>query len=166
MTSVIFDYGGTIDKFIGDGIMVMFGAPINMSPQEQVERASQCGLAMQRAVTSFSKDCVARGLPPVRVRVGIHQGEAVVGNFGAEQRADYTCIGPTVNIAARIESSCQPGEVYVSQSVRDQLNQDATREVGSFELKGISAPLTLYQLTTGLELGAAQETEEGTTPLS
>ena len=151
MTSVIFDHGGTIDKFIGDGIMVMFGAPLEMSPKEQAERASRCGLAMQRAVVSFSEECVARGLPRVRIRIGVHQGEAVVGNFGAAQRADYTCIGPTVNIAARIESSCQPGAVYLSGAVRAHLPRGATVDAGCFELKGISEVLELYQLIPDLE---------------
>jgi class 3 adenylate cyclase len=145
MSDVIFEYGGTIDKFIGDAVMVIFGAPNSMSTQEQRERSVSCGLAMQEKMQAFTKRCADRGYPELSMRIGIHQGPAVVGNFGSDKRADYTAIGHTVNIAARIESACEPGAVYVSGAVADGLIQE-TEYAGDFELKGVKAQKPLYKV--------------------
>lgn len=144
MNEVIFKHGGTIDKFIGDAIMVLFGAPLSLSPVEQAERACDCALEMQAAMATLKKQFSQAGLGSLHMRIGIHQGEAVVGNFGSDQRSDYTAIGPTVNFASRIESSCTPGEVFVSETVRTLLPNDRTVEAGAFELKGMEGHQTLF----------------------
>ena len=79
------------------------------------------------------------------MRIGIHYGKAVVGNFGSTQRSDYTAIGPTVNFAARIATS-EAGEVFVSEITAKLMDDDATVEVGAFELKGIEGEATLYRV--------------------
>ena len=82
----------------------------------------------------------------LQMRIGIHYGKAVVGNFGSTQRSDYTAIGPTVNFAARIETASEAGEVFVSEPTAKLMDDDATVEVGAFELKGIEGEATLYRV--------------------
>ena len=144
MTKTIFEYEGTIDKFIGDGIMVMFGAPVKLPDIEQAERAAACAFGMQLAMKDFALRCQQRGLPELDIRIGIHQGEAVIGNFGSNQRLDYTCIGPMVNIAARIESSCPPGRVLVSQEIKRHLEGASLSDAGLFKLKGVQGQRPLF----------------------
>ncbi|MEC9389671.1 MAG: adenylate/guanylate cyclase domain-containing protein, partial [Myxococcota bacterium] len=146
MNDVIFRHDGTIDKFIGDAIMVLFGAPLELSPEEQARRACACALDMQRAMASMQPLFAEAGIPDLSMRIGIHQGDAVVGNFGSEQRSDYTAIGPTVNLASRIESACTPGEVFVSEAIRALLPEPAVASTGSFELKGVDGPKILFAL--------------------
>ena len=146
MNKVIYEHGGTIDKFIGDAIMVVFGAPTAMIPQDQTERATQCAVAMQAAMNDLNKQWAGDGIPELKMRIGIHQGVAVVGNFGSALRSDYTAIGPTVNMASRIEAACEPGEVFISGEVCDYLDEELAEEVGKFELKGIEGKQNLYKL--------------------
>jgi len=146
MNEVIFEHGGTIDKFIGDAIMVLFGAPQDMDPEEQVKRATDCAKAMQRAMEGITRMWKADGAGDLQMRIGIHHGSAVVGNFGSTQRSDYTAIGPCVNMAARIESASEPGEVFVSDATAKLMGEEATAEVGAFELKGIEGKATLYRV--------------------
>ena len=145
MTEVVFEYGGTIDKFIGDAVMVFFGAPKDMDEHEQQERAASCALAMQKASADLSTKSNRPSTSHLSMRIGIHHGPAVVGNFGSSQRADYTCIGPTVNLASRIESACEPGKVYVSRVMAQTLPQWC-EEAGTFKLKGVEGAQILYRL--------------------
>ena len=146
MNKVIFEFGGTIDKFIGDAVMVLFGAPQDMSPKDQVERATRCGLAMNEALDRLAMSWTDERAIALKMRIGIHHGPAVVGNFGSEQRSDYTAIGPTVNFAARIESASEAGSVFVSEQVATLLEEDRIEEVGAFDLKGIDGEQTLYRV--------------------
>jgi signal transduction histidine kinase/class 3 adenylate cyclase/two-component SAPR family response regulator len=146
MNDIIFEHGGTIDKFIGDAIMVMFGAPQDMPPSEQARRAADCSRAMQVEMERIAKDWASEGAGHLRMRIGIHQGDAIVGNFGSDKRSDYTCIGPSVNLAARIESAAYPGEVFVSHELGLHLESSSVKDVGSFELKGIDGAVRLYKL--------------------
>jgi len=145
MSDVIFEHGGTIDKFIGDAVMVIFGAPKSMSPDEQRQRAVDCALAMQREMAGFQERSQVRGQPQLHMRIGIHQGPAVVGNFGSDKRVDYTCIGHTVNIASRIETACEPGAVFVSGAVAEGLTQE-TIAAGTFDLKGVQKKKPLFKV--------------------
>ena len=147
MNKVIFEFDGTIDKFIGDAVMVLFGAPQDMSPEQQVERATRCALAMNEALDRLATTWTDERAVALKMRIGIHHGPAVVGNFGSEQRSDYTAIGPTVNFAARIESASEAGRVYVSESVAALLDDDRREPAGSFDLKGIEGAQILYRLT-------------------
>ena len=146
MNEVIFKHDGTIDKFIGDAIMVLFGAPLALSPEEQVRRACECATEMQSTMAKMKQELAEFGLDELDMRIGIHHGDAVVGNFGSEQRSDYTAIGPTVNIASRIESACEPGKVFISDTVRDLLSDSTAVSEGSFDLKGIDGRKPLFSL--------------------
>lgn len=146
MGDVIFDNGGTIDKFIGDAIMVMFGAPVESTPKIQARQASATALGMMAQLRILNKKWNEEGLPSLSMRIGIHRGPALVGNLGSDRRIDYTAIGSTVNRASRIETACTPGCVYMSNEVASLLPEDMYLSAGDFNLKGFHDNVTLYQL--------------------
>ncbi len=101
MTTVILEEGGIIDKYIGDAIVAMFGAPFDQP--DHAAKACRAAVRCQEALDGLREDWAARGLPDVRVRIGLNSGPALVGNLGSDQRYDYTMVGDTVNLAARLE---------------------------------------------------------------
>jgi len=150
MTRAVFDNGGTVDKFMGDGILAIFGAPEELSPQEQARRAIASARQMLRSLDELNQQWEAKGLvgnggpPPVRFRCGIHQGTAVVGMFGGDARTDYTAIGPSVNIAARLQEAAEPNSILVSASVADWLDDDAIAKYRSLKLKGVDETVLTF----------------------
>jgi class 3 adenylate cyclase len=147
MNDIIFEHRGTVDKFIGDAIMVLFGAPNEMPPEEQAKRAAACARAMQQGLVELNSEWMGSLLErPLEMRIGIHQGPMVVGNYGSKRRYDYTAIGPAVNLASRIESRCEPGGTLVSTTIAQYLPENDFRDVGCFELKGIEELTRLYRL--------------------
>ena len=146
MSDEVFAHGGTIDKFLGDGMMIMFGAPVAMEPTVQVDRAVRCGRAMQAAMRELGNVWSADDLPALTMRVGIHHGPVVVGNFGSDRRMDFTAIGPVVNMAERIQSVAPAGEVLISQAVRSLVTGFQLRAAGNFQLKGISGEVACYSV--------------------
>jgi adenylate cyclase len=142
----IFAYGGTLDKFIGDAVMAFFGAPI---PQEDhADRAVMAGLMMMERIDEWNEQREREGLPPVRIRVGINSGSAVVGNVGTEKRVDYTVLGSSVNIASRLESGvAKPGQLVISQHTLDRvIGSFETESLGEFALKGLQQKMPVYQV--------------------
>ena len=147
----IFQFGGTLDKFIGDAVMAFFGAPI---PQEDhADRAVLAGLMLQRLVNEWNDEREKSGLPAVRVRVGINSGLAVVGNAGTEKRVDYTVLGTSVNIASRLESGvAKPGQVVISQNTLDRvMGSFNTEPLGEFALKGLQQKLPVFAVIADAE---------------
>ncbi len=148
----IFAYGGTLDKFIGDAVMAFFGAPI---PQEDhADRAILAGLMMQERIDRWNEERATTGLPPVRIRVGINSGPAVVGNVGTEKRVDYTVLGTSVNIASRLESGvAKPGQLVISQNTLDRVvGSFDTEPLGEFALKGLQQKMPVYAVKTAVRV--------------
>jgi adenylate cyclase len=105
MVQIIFANGGTVDKFIGDGIMVIYNWPV--AQPDHAARALQSAIEMQKAVTSAASEWKEMGMPAIEIGIGIHSGPAVVGNVGASQRMEQTAIGDTINVASRVEGLCK-----------------------------------------------------------
>jgi signal transduction histidine kinase/class 3 adenylate cyclase/ActR/RegA family two-component response regulator len=149
MTHAIFEHGGTVDKFMGDAILALFGAPEEISPNEQVKRAIAAARQMYRSLAKLNEKWHAQGITQtVQFRCGIHQGTAVVGMFGGAERADYTAIGPSVNIAARIQEAAEPSSILVSAAVADylELEEDAIAKYSPLTLKGVDETVLTFSI--------------------
>lgn len=147
MVNIIFENGGTLDKFIGDGIMATFGTPD--SKPDDAYRAVIAGLTMKKALVELNADRKKKSLSELRIGIGIHFGSVIAGNIGTENRMEYTVIGDTVNLASRIESKCKElkTDFLISETVNAQLNDRIpTRNVGEHSVKGKSQVVTLYEV--------------------
>ncbi|MEH2284769.1 MAG: response regulator [Nostoc sp.] len=153
MTKVVFGNGGTVDKFMGDAILALYGAPEELTPNEQVRRAINTARAMHRSLADLNQRWQDQGvfdgdkLTSVQFRCGIHQGTAVVGMFGSAERADYTAIGPSVNIAARLQAAAVPGTILVSAAVADYLEEGEITKGSPLELKGVDETVLTFAVT-------------------
>ena len=107
MTDVVDDYGGAIDEFIGDAVLVIFGAPI--ARPDHAQRAVACAIDMQRRMAEVNAELTSRDLPETRMTVAVNTGEVVVGNIGSAKRAKYGVVGTPVNLTSRIQTLAAPG---------------------------------------------------------
>lgn len=114
MSEIIFAHGGTLDKYIGDGLMAIFGAPT--ATPEDAANAIKTAAAMQNRLLSLNEELEAKGFGQIAVGIGLHTGEAIIGYIGSEQRSEYTAIGDTVNLAARLESNAKGGQILISEA--------------------------------------------------
>lgn len=147
MVAEIFRAGGTLDKFIGDGIMATFGTPAPAA--DSADRAVQAARGMIGALAKLNKQRVARGQPPLTQRIGIHAGPAIVGNVGTHQRLEFTVIGDTVNVASRIEKACKKTgkAAMISAATVARLSQPVAVELfGPVVLDGQAHAIDLYML--------------------
>jgi len=113
MTDIIFAHGGTLDKYLGDGLMALFGAP-TVTPKD-ASNAIAAAVAMQRRMLSINDELRAEGFPEIGIGIGLHTGEVIVGYIGSERRSEYTAIGDAVNTSSRLESNAKAGEILVSE---------------------------------------------------
>ena len=152
MSKAIFDRGGTVDKFIGDGVMAMFGAPENLSCPEQAQRAIATARTMHYYLKKLNERWQTKALkmdsniPPLKMRCGIHQGKAVVGMFGGGQRKDYTAVGKVVNIAARLQSVAEPNNILISSAVANCLGNIDWGQAQNLRLKGIDEDFQAFAI--------------------
>jgi len=114
MTDIIFAHGGTLDKYLGDGLMALFGAPT--TTPEDASNALNAAVAMQRRILGINQELREEGLSEIGVGMGLHTGEVIVGYIGSERRSEYTAIGDTVNTSSRLESNARGGEILVSDA--------------------------------------------------
>ena len=142
----IFEYGGTLDKFIGDAVMAFFGAPL---PQEDhAERAVRSALALLTALDQWNREREAEGLDPFAVRIAIHSGPVVVGDIGSAKRVDYTVLGNTVNVTARLEEYvATPGQITIGETTQAAIaHLFPTEHLGNVQLKGLSRKIAVYRV--------------------
>ncbi len=142
----IFQHGGTLDKFIGDAAMAFFGAPL---PQDDhAERAVRAALTLMHSLEVWNHERSLEGLEPIQVRVAIHSGPVVVGDIGSERRVDYTVLGNTVNVTARLEEYvAKPGQIVIGETTHAGVaHLFPTEHLGNVQLKGLSRKIAVYRV--------------------
>jgi adenylate cyclase len=145
VSEIIFRNTGTLDKYIGDGLMALFGAPY-ISALDTVN-AVRAAIEMQRAMVGFNQQLANDKLPPISIGIGINAGQAIVGYIGSESRLDYTAIGDTINTAARLESKAQPGQIVISENAAQILDESfRINPIGTQALKGKLTSIRLYDV--------------------
>lgn len=159
MSRIALKYGGTIDKFVGDAILIFFGDPTSRGQKQDAIACVSMALEMRKKMKLLRQQWRKEGISkPLQVRMGVNTGYCTVGNFGAETRMDYTIIGREVNLASRLESVAQPGEILIAEStynlVRDVI---MCRDRGQINVKGFSKTVPIFEIVDlRKELGATQ----------
>jgi adenylate cyclase len=145
MVEIVFDHGGTLDKFVGDAIMALWGAPI--AHADDPDRALRAAVAMQRGVARLNQRWIAVGRPQIGVGIGINYGEVFAGNIGSHRRLEYTVIGDAVNVAHRLCSEAGPGEILVTEAVCQVVKDHADYEyLPAMALRGRTRSVQVYRL--------------------
>ena len=148
MSRIALDYGATIDKYVGDGIVIFFGDPETQGVKQDALACVKMAIAMRNRMQSLGREWRNNGLEtPLKCRIGINTGFCTVGNFGSEDRMDYTIVGGGVNLAARLEQAATPETILISYEtyalVRDEIK---CREHGQITVKGVPYPVTTYEV--------------------
>jgi class 3 adenylate cyclase len=148
MSQIALEHGGTIDKYVGDAILIFFGDPETKGVKEDALACVEMAVAMRKRMQELAAVWRESGIEkPLQCRIGINTGFCTVGNFGSEDRMDYTIIGGGVNLASRLESAAAPGEIYISFETYAQIKDEFHCEKrGQINVKGISYPVETYQV--------------------
>lgn len=146
MTEIIFAHDGTLDKYLGDGLMALFGAP-QATPQDAAN-AVAAAVQMQRRMLVFNEELRTEGIEQIKIGVGLHTGEATVGYIGSERRSEYTAIGDTVNLAARLESNANGGQILMTEATAQAAADSpyVLRPRESINVKNRVQPVPLYEV--------------------
>jgi PAS domain S-box-containing protein len=145
MVSVIKQYQGTIDEFIGDAIFVLFGAPVWQ--EDDAQRAVACAVAMQLAMAGINEQNREEDLPEIEMGIGVHTGQVVVGNIGSPERMKYGVVGSHVNLTSRIQSYTTGGQILISEATRQEVGQILKLgKQSEVKAKGIEHPITLFEV--------------------
>jgi PAS domain S-box-containing protein len=160
MSKIALQYGATIDKYVGDAIVMFFGDPTTLGVKEDALACVQMAIAMQKRIAELSHEWSNIGIEtPLSCRIGIHTGYCTVGNFGSEDRMDYTMVGGTVNLASRLEHEAVPGGILISFETYALVKDDVRcEERGRVQVKGIAQPVMTYEV-----IGAKPNAEQTAT---
>jgi adenylate cyclase len=160
MSKIALQYGATIDKYVGDAIVMFFGDPTTLGVKEDALACVQMAIAMQKRVGELALEWSKIGIAtPLHCRIGIHTGYCTVGNFGSDDRMDYTMVGGTVNLASRLEHEAPPGAVLISFETYAHVKDDVRcEERGYVQVKGIAQPVATYAV-----VGPNEDAEQGAT---
>ncbi len=143
MTDIVFSHGGTLDKYIGDGLMAVFGAP--MEKEDDAERAVRTALEIRRQLTAMMK--ITSADKRFDIRVGLNTGRVVAGNIGSPKRMEYTVIGDPVNVASRLETMAKPNQIIIGEETFGLVkNKFKIREIGTRKVKGKSSGVMVYEV--------------------
>jgi len=153
MSKIALDHGGTIDKYIGDAIMIFFGDPETLGEKEDAIACVKMAIAMKKKLAAMRREWDVLGVTtPLHVRMGINTGFCTVGNFGSEERLDYTIVGGSVNLASRLESAAEVDEILISEDtfslIKDVIACKPKRKI---EVKGIAYPVMTYTVLDLIE---------------
>jgi adenylate cyclase len=148
MSQIALEHGGTIDKYVGDAIIVFFGDPETRGVKEDARTCANMAIAMQRRMRELRSEWLEMGLEkPFEIRVGINTGFCTVGNFGSPVRMDYTIIGNDVNLAARLESLADVGGILMAHETYSLVKDTIMAEEGdSMTIKGFTKPIRTYRV--------------------
>jgi adenylate cyclase len=147
MIDVVFKYNGTLDKIIGDALMVIYGAPIGS--HDDAERAVKTAIEMQQKLAELNLERINRGQDPLEIGIGLNTGKVISGNIGSKEQMNYTVIGDAVNLSARLCSFAKAGQIIISQNVYELLNKNpafAFKELDPIQVKGKSQPIQVYEV--------------------
>jgi class 3 adenylate cyclase len=144
MAEVVLSHGGMLDKFAGDGVMAVFGAPRPLPGD--ADRAVACAVAMQRRQAELNAEAPAAGAPPTEIGIGVNTGLVIAGTVGGAGRLDYTVIGDAVNVAQRLQSEAGAGEILVSAATAERCTWPQAEAAGARQLKGRKEPVDVFRI--------------------
>lgn len=148
MSRIVHHYGGTIDKFMGDGMMILFGDSASRGVKDDATRCVSMALAMKKRIKALELEWYNQGIKqPIQVRMGINTGYCTVGTFGTANHLDYTVLGTQVNLASRLESAANPDEILISHETWSLVKDTVMcRDKGEITVKGFAQPIKVYQV--------------------
>lgn len=155
MVEIVFEHGGTLDKFMGDALMALWGAPLGRA--DDADRATRAAIAMQRGLERLNWEWLREGRRTISAGIGIGVGEVFAGNIGSDRRLEYTVIGDAVNTAARLCSEAGPGEILVTEELYRALAEPPpVRPLPPLPLRGKAQPVPVYRVVWGAGSGLTQ----------